>query len=219
LGEVLELRGRGKEDSRGGGQDLMVLGTHIMDLMRLLGGDARWCFARAWQGGRPAVVPGDVRMGGEEIGPILGDRITAVYGFDGPAVGHFATHKAKDGAGRRFGLFVHGSKGVVFLRTGTLPEAYFLDDPAWVPAKGTADWKPITSAGVGKPEPLKDGSLVAGNKLIVEDLFAAIEEDRRPRGSGYDGRAALEMILAVYESHRQGRPVDLPLKNRKHPLR
>jgi predicted dehydrogenase len=33
LGDILELRGRGKEDARGGGQDLMVLGTHIMDLM------------------------------------------------------------------------------------------------------------------------------------------------------------------------------------------
>src|SRR5205085_7551772 len=29
LGDVIELRGRGKEDQRGGGQDLMVLGTHI----------------------------------------------------------------------------------------------------------------------------------------------------------------------------------------------
>jgi hypothetical protein len=26
------------------------------------------------------------------------------------------------------------------------------------------------------------------------------------------------MILAVYESHRLDRPVDLPLENRKHPL-
>src|SRR5437763_1297276 len=41
LGDLLELRGRGKEDARGGGQDLMVLGTHVMDLMRLLVGDAR----------------------------------------------------------------------------------------------------------------------------------------------------------------------------------
>src|SRR5207244_8908075 len=29
LGDVVELRGRGKEDQRGGGEDLMVLGTHI----------------------------------------------------------------------------------------------------------------------------------------------------------------------------------------------
>jgi hypothetical protein len=34
----------------------------------------------------------------------------------------------------------------------------------------------------------------------------------------YDGRAALEMILAAYESHRARGPIDLPLKNRKHPL-
>src|SRR5215470_1934397 len=33
IGDVLEMRGRGKEDSRAGGQDLMVLGTHIFDLM------------------------------------------------------------------------------------------------------------------------------------------------------------------------------------------
>src|SRR5262245_1472271 len=30
LGQVLEMRARGKEDSRAGGQDLMVLGTHLM---------------------------------------------------------------------------------------------------------------------------------------------------------------------------------------------
>jgi predicted dehydrogenase len=32
LGDLIEMRGRGKEDARGGGQDLMVLGTYIMDL-------------------------------------------------------------------------------------------------------------------------------------------------------------------------------------------
>jgi len=37
-------------------------------------------------------------------------------------------------------------------------------------------------------------------------------------GSMYDGRAALEMILAVYESHRRNAPVGLPLKERRHPL-
>src|SRR5205823_3918495 len=76
LGDVLELRGRGKEDTRGGGQDLLVLGTHIFDLMRLLAGDARWCFARVLQGGRPA-TKADVRAGAEGAGPIAGDHIQA----------------------------------------------------------------------------------------------------------------------------------------------
>ena len=49
-------------------------------------------------------------------------------------------------------------------------------------------------------------------------MIDAIEKDRQPLGSMYDGRAALEMILAVYESHRLRAAVDLPLKNRRHPL-
>ena len=76
----------------------------------------------------------------------------------------------------------------------------------------------MTSAGLGKPEPLKDGGLGQGNVWIARDLIAAIEEDRQPLGSMYDGRAALEMILAVYESHRLRAPVDLPLRERRHPL-
>ena len=217
IGDLLELRGRGKEDSRGGGQDMMVLGTHIFDLMRLLAGDAKWCFARIWQDGRRA-MPGDVRLGGEGMGPILGDRIAAEYGFDGGVIGTFGTHKAKDGAGKRFALHVYGTKGVIQVLTGGLPAAYLLEDPSWMPGKSKAAWQEITSAGVGKPEPLKDGGLAMGNRLIAQDLIDAIENDRQPLGSMYDGRAALEMILAVYESNRLDRPVDLPLKNRKHPL-
>ena len=217
LGDILELRGRGKEDARGGGQDLLVLGTHLFDLMRLFAGDPKWCFARILHEGRKAVA-GDIRQGGEGMGPIQGDAIHATYGFDNGAIGTFATHRAKHGAGSRFALHIHGTKGIVHLQTGALPAAYFLDDPSWMPGKSKVAWQEITSAGVGKPEPLKDGGLEMGNKLIAADLIDAIEKDRQPLGSITDGRAALEMILAVYESHKLDRPVDLPLKNRKHPL-
>ena len=67
IGNLVELRGRGKEDVRGGGQDLMVLGTHILDLMRHFAGDARWCFSRIWQDGKERGA-GD-RQGGEGMGP------------------------------------------------------------------------------------------------------------------------------------------------------
>lgn len=217
LGDVLELRGRGKEDNRGGGQDLMVLGTHIMDLMRFLAGDPQWCFARVTQDGKP-VVKTDVREGGEGMGPIAGDHISAQYGFPKGAVGFFGTHKAKAGAGTRFGLQLYGTKGVVTLTTGSLPGVYFCEDPSWTPGKSQAAWQEISSDGLGKPEPLKDGGLGQGNVWIVKDLLEAVEKDRQPLGSMYDGRAALEMILAVYEAHRVNAPVELPLKNRRHPL-
>jgi predicted dehydrogenase len=221
VGELLELRGRGKEDGRGGGQDLMVLGTHIMDLMRFVAGDARWCFARVSVAGKERVAPAtraDVREGGEGMGPIAGNLMSAVYGFDRKATGYFATSVDPASKGGRFGLTIHGTRGVIQLTTGTLPAAYFLPDPTWFPGRSRVAWQPITSAGLGRPETEKDGSLRAGNVLIARDLIESIERDRQPRGSVYDGRAALEMILAVYESHRVRQPVDLPLKNRRHPL-
>ena len=217
LGDVLEFRGRGKEDKRGGGEDLMVLGTHIVDLMRFFSGDPQWCYATIRQQGRPA-TKGDVHDGGEGMGPILGDRILAHYGFADGVVGSLGTHLARFGAGKRFALQIFGSKGVIHMTTGSLPPVLFCEDPAWLPGRGTAHWQEVTSNGLGKPETIKDGGLGQGNVWIAKDLMDAIEKDRQPRASGYDGRAALEMVLAVYESFRLQRPVDLPLKNRKHPL-
>jgi hypothetical protein len=84
--------------------------------------------------------------------------------------------------------------------------------------RNTTAWQEITSNGLGKPETITSKDVDNGNIWIVEDLMEAIEKDRQPLDSLYDGRASLEMILAVYESHRLERPVELPLKNRKHPL-
>jgi predicted dehydrogenase len=217
LGDVLELRARGKEDSRGGGQDLMVLGTHLFDLMRLLMGDAHWCHARIWQNGKPA-TKADVAEGGEGMGPVLGDWINATFGFEKGVEATFGSAKNRAGKGTRFGLEIRGSKGIIQLTTGSLPAAYFLDDPSWFPGHSGARWQEITSAGLGKPEPLKNGGLGQGNVWIAKDLIEAIEQDRQPLGGVYDGRAALEMILAVYESHRLKGTAELPLKNRRHPL-
>lgn len=217
IGDVLEVRGHGKEDRRGGGEDLMVLGTHSFDLMRFLVGDAKWCFARINQGGRKAVA-GDVRQAGEQIGPVLGDSIAANYGFEGLTIGSFFTHVAKAGVNGRYWLEVRGTKGLIHLGFGAVPPAYLCEDPTWMPGKSKAPWQEITSNGIGRPETVTTKEVDNGNIWIVNDLMEAIEQDRAPLGSIHDGRAALEMILAVYESHRLEKSVELPLKNRKHPL-
>jgi predicted dehydrogenase len=217
IGDVLEIRCRGKEDARGGGEDLMVLGTHLMDLMRFLVGNARWCHASITVNGRPA-TQADLREGGERIGPVLGDQIHATYGFDKSVVGAFATRRNAASRASRFGMEIRGTKGIIQLTTGGLPPVYLLDDPTWFPGKSNAVWQEISSNGIGKAETLKDGGLDMANVLIVKDLIDAVEKDRQPLGSMYEGRAALEMILAVYESWRDKGPVDVPLKNRAHPL-
>ncbi|MBN2312540.1 MAG: Gfo/Idh/MocA family oxidoreductase [Sedimentisphaerales bacterium] len=230
LGDIVELRGRGKEDRRGGGEDLMVLGTHIMDLMRLFAGDPKWCFARVLENGKP-VTKNDVREGAEGIGPLAGDEIHAMYHvsrasgprFEGgtpstPTMGYFSTHRAKDGASKRFGLTIYGTKGILTTTTGALPEVWFVEDPSWQPGKSKVRWKQISSAGIDQPETQTDVGQAFGNRLIALDLIRAIETNTQPKGGIYDGRAALEMILAVYESHRLNAPATFPLKNRRHPL-
>ena len=217
LGDILELRGRGKEDRRGGGEDIMVLGTHVMDLMRFFAGDTQWCFARVRAGGKP-VTRKEVREGAEGIGLLAGDEIHAMYHFDGTTTGCFSTQRARDGVAKRYGLQIYGSKGILTMTMGALPEVWFVEDASWQAGRSKAKWKQITSSGIGKPENLTDSNHSLGNRLIALDLIRAIETDTQPKGSAYDGRAALEMILAVYESHRLSAPVELPLKNRKHPL-
>jgi predicted dehydrogenase len=216
IGAILEVRGRGKEDQRGGGDDLMVLGTHVLDLMRFFVGDPKWCYARIQDKAQIATKQ-SIHPGGEGMGPVLGDQIHATYGFEKGIIGSFSTYKAREGVGARFGLTILGSKGTILVGTGGLPPAFLIEDPSWG-LKGQAKWQAINSGGLGVSECQEDASLAAGNRLIVEDLFEAIEKDRPPLGSLRDGRWALEMILAPYASHLANAPVVFPMIKRGHPL-
>ncbi len=218
LGDLLEIRGRGKEDAkRGGGEDLWVLGTHMLDLMRTFAGDPTRCFATVTEKGRP-ITRADVKEGNEGIGPLAGDAVDATYAFPKGVTGYFASHRGTAGNPSRFGLQIFGTKGVVFLPSGYLVPAYFLRDGSWSPGRTGAKWLPVTSAGVDKPEPLAGAGLHGGNVAAIHDLIDAIEKDRQPISNAYDARAAVEMIAACFESQRVGKPVNLPLTNRRNPL-
>src|SRR5262249_12555563 len=62
IGEVLELRGRGKEDRRGGGEGLLGRGTHGRGATGGLMGGARWGCATVTEG-RPGSGPEERRGG------------------------------------------------------------------------------------------------------------------------------------------------------------
>ncbi|MCA9057340.1 MAG: Gfo/Idh/MocA family oxidoreductase [Planctomycetaceae bacterium] len=217
IGQVLELRGRGKEDARGGGEDLWVLGSHVMDMILALGFAPQWCFADVLQTGH-RVTAADVSAGNEGIGPLAGDAIRATYGLQ---QGMTATFQSYRNAGRRpsrYGLQIFGSQGIIELLEGTLAEAWILADPSWNPARGGGQWKRISSAGIDLPEPLTDERHRNRNILAIEDLLDAIENHREPRCNMYEGRRIVEMIAAVFESHRRNSPVSLPLEVRENPL-
>lgn len=51
-----------------------------------------------------------------------------------------------------------------------------------------------------------------GHTSLYADVIEAIETDRKPYVDAVAGRNALEMVLAVYKSQKEGKPVKLPLK-------
>ena len=215
IGTVLDLRGRGKEDHRSGGEDMIVLGAHVFDLMSALSNALpQWCFSDILQGGRPA-RPEDVREASEQLGPITGDSIQAIFGFPGGVTGFFASAKQPRSEQSRFGLDIHGSRGIVSIRFGAVPQIAWLDSPTWSGSQAVNTWKPVP----GMPELGWDDPGRQCYKAILEDLLESIERDREPMTSLQQAVRSQEMIQAVFESLVRGGRVALPLVDRSHPLK
>ncbi|MCA9176718.1 MAG: Gfo/Idh/MocA family oxidoreductase [Planctomycetales bacterium] len=219
LGRLLEIRGRGKGDRRGGGEDLWVLGSHVLNLMHYFGGAARTCSARMYQDGR-LVTAKDVRPGAEELGPLAGNELHARYEMEKGVVGYFDSI-ANDGARNfGFGLQLIGSQGVINIGCDRNPLAHFRRGNPFEPIPAPQPWEPISTAGIGKEEPnLELARDISHHVTSARDLLAAIAENRPPLCDHTQGAATVEMICGVFESHRQdGRAVPLPLKVRVNPL-
>ncbi len=51
-----------------------------------------------------------------------------------------------------------------------------------------------------------------GHAALYKDVYAAIRKGRRPYITAEDGLRAVELVLAIYKSAAEGRPVKLPLE-------
>lgn len=214
VGSVLEVRGRGKEDGRAGGEDLIVLGTHVFDMMIYLMEKPQWCVADITMNGKPA-TSADVREASEPLGPVVGNRLHSMFGFKLGTAGHFSSMVSRDGDGGRWGLDIYGTQGVISVRIDVVPEAYLLRDASWAPGGTGAQWEPLP----GTPKVEMADQRNERNAPIIDDLIASIAEDREPEMNLESGRDAYEMIQATFEAHVQGRRVELPLAERTHPLK
>jgi len=211
IGELKEVRVRGKQDQRGGGLDLWVLGGHGFNLATLFTGPATSCQASILVEGRLA-TKADIRPGDEGVGPIVGDEVHARYETKSGIPLYFDSKKGTWTKGTPFGARLIGTKGVISLQIDEEPVAILERD-----GKKT----PITTAGIGQPEPIKDIRLInGGHHGAVRDLLAAIGEKREPLCGPKDGLETVELTLAVFASFAAGgAKVTLPLAERRHPLR
>jgi predicted dehydrogenase len=219
IGRLLEMRGRGKEDARGGGLDLWVLGAHLMNLMHYFGGQPLACSATVLQDGRP-VTRADLQDGAEGVGPLAGNTVHARYEMERGLPAFFDSVQNAGEKASGFGLQLVGTQGVIDMRIDTEPFVQLLPGGALHPQREPRTWVPVSSAGAGRPEPITDlAKQVSSHQLAVRDLLAAIRAHRAPLCDARAGRTTIEMICAVFESHRLGgQRVTFPLKTRENPL-
>ena len=219
IGRLLEIRARGKEDARGGPLDLWVLGSHVLNLAIHFSGKPVACAASVLQDGRP-ITRDDVKEGAEGVGPLAGNEVHARFETEHGVPVFFASVANAGGKAAGFGLQLIGTNGVIDFRMDSTPIAHLLAGSPFQPLKEPRTWSPITSAGVGQPEPiatLKDD--VTQHLMPGRDLIAAMRENREPLCSARDGRAVVEMITAVFESQRlHGQRVTFPITTKDNPL-
>lgn len=214
IGEVLEIRSRGKEDHRAGGEDLIVLGIHTLDMMNYFLGKPVSCDATVLVNGKPA-TPSDIKEATEPLGPIVGDSIHAKYIYENGIPAYFSSVKNSDGNQNRWGLEIHGTKGIITIRMTPVPEVYHLADGSWAPGKKGTVWQKIDPPEMGP----KRHDQVGHYAPIVDDLIESIQHDHEPFTSLHAIRNAHEQIQAVWQAAVTRERVQFPLVERVHPLK
>ncbi|MGS0561882.1 Gfo/Idh/MocA family protein [Microbacterium aurugineum] len=173
---------RGTASIDGGGA-LMNQGIHALDLL-------------LWMLGTPVSVSAKTgRLAHERIE--VEDVAGATIEFESGAIGLLlASTAAYPGLPVR--LAVHGSAGTAVMENDGL--SFFASATAAEPSRDALVEHDV-------PEGWSDVDMAHHRQYL--DVIAAIREGRRPAITTDDGRRALQVVLAVYESARTGRPVDL----------
>lgn len=219
LGKLLQIRGRGKGDRRGGDEDLWVLGSHILNLIHYFAGAPKSCSAVMLKDGRH-VTADDVRPGAEGLGPLAANEVHARYETEKGIIAYYDSIANDDSEGKAYCMQLIGSRGTVTLHIDRDPVAHFTPGNPFHPTSQPRLWIPITTGGVGAPENQKDRVAQVHNHVLgVRDLIEACDSGRPPLCDVHAGAVTVEMVCAVFESHRQGgKTVRFPLAERENAL-
>ncbi len=166
-------------------------GSHMLDLVRYLaGGEAVWAFGE---------MESDEKAASDD--DLMGNGYVA---FDNGARAYV---RMMPTGGAEWTVEVVGERGGFRRHTDGIGVAYWQVEPGRWPE---TVWREF-------PYPQRIQSMHLRAAL---DLVECLDADKQPRCTGEDARVALEIAIALRESHRQGgRRVDLPLADRSLPIR
>lgn len=212
IGRLVEMRGYGKQDARAGGEDMMVLGTHVFDLMRLFAGDPAACTALVrWK--ERGLTRADARTVSDHIGWVAGDEVSAQFEFAGGVLGNFTSRGALRETVGAWGIELVGSQGVARINANIPPRLFVRHSAGWRSDGRSDEWRPFAAdaepSGAGFP---------AANARVVDSWLGAIASGAEPACSGRNAAWAVEMVMGVYAAALTERRVTFPLAQRGHPL-
>ena len=225
-GRLLRATARPKDDHRGGGEELLVHGTHWFDLIIALAGLPRWVSGHVQVGHRDATRR-DRTDGTEPVGPLTGDSISAMFGFPRGVRGYFESTAGLSIRGRSkfdnlYGVSLECERAAIHFRQPG--DAWVYPAPRVLPDLKHLVWKRLTVAGwhtdkAGRPRNVRKTWIRDGNRVLAIDLVDAIRKDRAPLSGPTHALAITEMVQGVYASHfAEGRRLPIPLETRGHPL-
>ena len=170
------------------GGSLLNQGIHYADLLR-------WCMGPVAEVTARTATRAH-RMEAEDIA-------LAVLTFASGALGTIVTTTAAfPGSAQR--LEITGTDGTVVIEDGEIIGRALA-------AEGPAGRRPAAADSPAVDSAAADATAIgtSGHAAQIADLLAAIDEGREPAVTGQDGREALALASAVYESAREGRTVVL----------
>ena len=224
FGKLLRIWARPKDDSRGGGEELLLHGTHLFDLMMAFGNLPRWVHGHVLQDDRP-ITRSDTCQSTQSAGLTIGDSISATFSFDHGVRGFFESTanlaiSDQSNFNNLFGLSIECEQVKIELREPG--DCYIYPAPRVLPDQKHLSWEKIWIEGWHDKydhQTLWKNFLHLGNQILVKDLIEAIENDREPLSAIQMARYINEMVQGVYLSHlSEGRRINIPLVERQHPL-
>jgi UDP-N-acetyl-2-amino-2-deoxyglucuronate dehydrogenase len=166
-----------------GGGPFIQQAAHTLDLMVWMMGPAKSVFART------ATIAHDIEV--EDMGHALVEYKNGAQGV------LEASTIIKPGYPNR--IEIHGEKGSIILTDGEIVD--------WsVEGVEPPKFESISNAS-GIKDPMAIGT--RNHERIITDFIEAIKHDREPMIPPASARLSVELILALYESARQGKPIQL----------
>ena len=155
---------------------------------------------------------------------MMGDEIEEVYGATRQ---QFHDYLEAEDVGMAVVKFKNGAIGTIEGTTNVYPKnleetLYVFGENGTVKIGGTStnnidvwDFADETADDLKKKDLKEATSNVYGNghTSLFADVINAIENDRQPYVDAVAGRNALEVVLSIYKSQKEGKPVKLPLRN------